>query len=99
MALGWRVTRARGMARALMRSCLGKGDSPSVGWGRWLLDIHDLVPQLEEALGLERLREEVGEVVVAADERNADLGFSSMASRMKKWRRSTCLSLPWFSGL
>ena len=21
---------------------------------------------------------------------------SSMASRMKKWRRSTCLSLPWF---
>ena len=24
---------------------------------------------------------------------------SSMASRMKKWRRSTCLSLPWFSGL
>ena len=75
MALGWRVTRARGMARALMRSCLGKGDPPSVGWGRWLLDIHDLVPQLEEALGFERLREEVGEVLVAADKRNTDLGF------------------------
>ena len=39
-----------------------------------LLDIHDLVPQLEEALRLERLREEVGEVLVAADERDADLG-------------------------
>ena len=39
-----------------------------------LLDIHDLVPQLEEALRLEWLREEVGQVLIAADERNADLG-------------------------
>jgi len=45
-----------------------------VGGGRRLLDVHDLVPQLEEALGGERLREVVREVLVTADEGDADLG-------------------------
>ena len=31
--------------------------------------------------------------------KGAQILASSMASRMKKWRCSTCLSLPWFSGL
>ena len=63
---------ARGVALALR---LGEGDSLPIRLGGMLLDIHDLVPQLEEALRLERLREEVGEVLVAADKRNTDLGF------------------------
>ena len=57
-----------------VRSCLGEGDSLPVGGGRRLLDVHDLVPQLEEALGGERLREVVREVLVTADEGDADLG-------------------------
>ena len=58
-----------------LRPRLGERDSTPIRLGGMLLDIHDLVPQLEEALWFERLREEVGEVLVAADKRNTDLGF------------------------
>ena len=78
----WRVCGSRGGSRHCSRLAawrsrprLGEGDSTPIRLGGRLLDIHDLVPQLEEALRFERLREEVGEVLVAADKRNTDLGF------------------------
>jgi len=57
-------------AHGVRAHALGKGVPPPACGG--LVDIHDLVPQLEEALGRERLGEEVGEFLVAADyERDA----------------------------
>ena len=75
MALGRRATRARGARHGARAPCLGEGDLLSVGGGRRLLDVHDLVSQLEEALGFERLREVVSEILVAADEGDAYLGI------------------------
>ena len=76
---GWGAGRHCSHSRPAPALRLGDGSVTEIhfpsDWEEGLLDIHDLVPQLEEALGFERLREEVGKVLVAADERNTDLGF------------------------
>ena len=72
--LSWGVAALFATPAWRLRPRLGEGDSAPIRLGGMLLDIHDLVPQLEEALRLEWLREEVGQVLIAADERNADLG-------------------------
>ena len=73
--LSWGVAALFATPAWRLRPRLGEGDSAPIRLGGRLLDIHDLVPQLEEALGFERLREEVGKVLVAADKRDADLGL------------------------